>query len=67
MDIPNGDGDRHSPGDMERERMSVDRRLNVELGGAPDTVVPLPGIVPVCLADDVVSSYAALDAYCKLE
>ena len=67
MDIPNRDGDHRSPGDVERERLSVDHRLNAELGGARDTIVPLPGIVPACLADDAVSSYADPDAYCELE
>ena len=67
MDIPSGDRDRHSPGDVEREWVFATYCVKAELGVARDIVVLLPDIVLAWLADNAVSSYTAPYAYCKLE
>ena len=65
-DKPKGEGDRHSPGDVEHARSANIPCINVAFGALPVTVGEPPGKRLACRADDAVSLSAVPATNCEL-
>ena len=66
-DMPSGNNDLCSPGDVERARDTVHHHSNAALGALDGRVAKLPGNCPVWCTDNVVSANAVPVTYCELE